>query len=109
MVADDDGVRELTGHRGDGSTFPVNFELADMPIGERRMFVVFVRDITTRKRHERMKDEFVATVSHELRTPMTSIAGSLGLLAGGAGGRAARPGQAASRPSRTATASGWCG
>ena len=57
-----------------------------MPIGERRMFVVFVRDITTRKRHERLKDEFVATVSHELRTPMTSIAGSLGLLAGGAAG-----------------------
>jgi signal transduction histidine kinase len=31
-------------------------------------------------------DEFVANVSHELRTPMTSIAGSLGLLAGGAAG-----------------------
>ena len=70
----------------DKTVFPVNFEIADMPIGERRMFVVFVRDITTRKRHERMKDEFVATVSHELRTPMTSIAGSLGLLAGGAAG-----------------------
>ncbi len=79
-------MRELTGHRADKSTFPVNFEIAEMPIGERRMFVVFVRDITARKRHERMKDEFVATVSHELRTPMTSIAGSLGLLAGGAAG-----------------------
>jgi two-component system sensor histidine kinase/response regulator len=33
-----------------------------------------------------MMDEFVANVSHELRTPLTSIAGSLGLLAGGAGG-----------------------
>jgi signal transduction histidine kinase len=33
-----------------------------------------------------MKDEFVANVSHELRTPLTSIAGSLGLLAGGASG-----------------------
>lgn len=31
-------------------------------------------------------DEFVADVSHELRTPLTSIAGSLGLLAGGASG-----------------------
>jgi PAS domain S-box-containing protein len=86
LAADDADVRELEGHRPDKTTFPVNFEIADMPIGERRMFVVFVRDITTRKRHERMKDEFVATVSHELRTPMTSIAGSLGLLAGGAAG-----------------------
>jgi signal transduction histidine kinase len=33
-----------------------------------------------------MMDEFVANVSHELRTPLTSIAGSLGLLAGGASG-----------------------
>jgi signal transduction histidine kinase len=31
----------------------------------------------------KIKDEFVATVSHELRTPLTSIAGALGLLAGG--------------------------
>jgi PAS domain S-box-containing protein len=44
------------------------------------------RDITEHKRHEQMKDEFVATVSHELRTPLTSIAGALGLLAGGVGG-----------------------
>jgi PAS domain S-box-containing protein len=86
LAADGDSLRELEGHRADKTTFPINFELSDMPIGERRMFVVFVRDITTRKRHERMKDEFVATVSHELRTPMTSIAGSLGLLAGGAAG-----------------------
>ena len=44
------------------------------------------RDVTEHKRHEQMKDEFVATVSHELRTPLTSIAGALGLLAGGVGG-----------------------
>jgi PAS domain S-box-containing protein len=44
------------------------------------------RDVSDLKRNEQIKDEFVATVSHELRTPLTSIAGALGLLAGGAVG-----------------------
>jgi PAS domain S-box-containing protein len=86
MVSGDDGVREVTGLKSDGTTFPMDFFLAEMPVGDRRMFVAFVRDITARKRNERLKGEFVATVSHELRTPMTSIAGSLGLLVGGAAG-----------------------
>lgn len=38
-------------------------------------------DITDHKRHEQMKDEFIATVNHELRTPLTSIAGALDLFA----------------------------
>ena len=49
-------------------------------------FAKITRDISERKRIEQLKDDFVSTVNHELRTPLTSIAGSLGLLAGGAGG-----------------------
>lgn len=44
---------------------------------------VVIRDISKRKEVDRMKDEFVSTVSHELRTPITSIQGSLGLIANG--------------------------
>jgi signal transduction histidine kinase len=44
--------------------------------------LIVIRDITERKRVERLKDEFVSMVSHELRTPLTSIVGSLGLLVG---------------------------
>jgi PAS domain S-box-containing protein len=51
---------------------------------ERPHFVAIVRDISERKRIDRMKNEFVSTVSHELRTPLTSISGALGLIAGGA-------------------------
>ncbi|MEQ8248044.1 MAG: ATP-binding protein [Alphaproteobacteria bacterium] len=38
-------------------------------------------DITDLKRIDRLKDEFVSMVSHELRTPITSIKGSLDMLA----------------------------
>jgi PAS domain S-box-containing protein len=54
--------------------------------GKHHGAVVVVRDITDSKKVERLKAEFVATVSHELRTPITSIRGSLGLIAAGASG-----------------------
>lgn len=53
---------------------------------ERHGAIIVMRDITDTKAIERMKAEFVATVSHELRTPITSIRGSLGLIAGGVTG-----------------------
>ncbi len=45
--------------------------------------VAIIRNITDRKKIDRMKNEFISMVSHELRTPLTSIMGTLGLLVGG--------------------------
>jgi len=39
-----------------------------------------MKDITERKRVEKVKNEFVSMVSHELRTPLTSIQGAVALL-----------------------------
>jgi len=79
-------VRELTARRRDGETFPVDVALSLMPLPTGLHMVAVVRDISERRRIDEMKQQFVSTVSHELRTPLTSIAGSLGLLAGGAAG-----------------------
>ncbi|WP_205619405.1 HAMP domain-containing sensor histidine kinase [Salinivibrio socompensis] len=46
-------------------------------------FLGIAQDITERKRHEQMKNEFISTVSHELRTPLTSVSGALSLVLGG--------------------------
>lgn len=73
---------EVVGLRRDGSTFPMELAVSEMEINGERMYTGIVRDITERKKTERLKREFVATVSHELRTPLTSIRGALSLLVG---------------------------
>jgi PAS domain S-box-containing protein len=79
--------REVTGRRKDGTHFPLELSISETTHDGQPLFIGIVRDITERKRVEQLKNEFVSKVSHELRTPLTSIAGSLGLLAGGAVGQ----------------------
>jgi len=76
--------REVQGQRRDGSLFPLELAVSKITRQGKPMYVGMARDITERKRVERMKSEFVSTVSHELRTPLTSISGALGLVSGGA-------------------------
>jgi len=78
--------REVEGVRKDGSLIPIDIAVNDMRVGEERLFCSIMRDITERRKVDKLKNEFVSTVSHELRTPLTSIRGSLGLLSGGAAG-----------------------
>lgn len=79
-------VKEMTGRRRNGEGFPVDVAFSPLALPTGVHLVAVVRDITDRRRVEELKRQFVSTVSHELRTPLTSIAGSLGLLAGGAAG-----------------------
>lgn len=76
--------RELTALRRNGETFTIELRVSQISHHGERRFIGLVRDITERKRIERMKSELVSIVSHELRTPLTSISGALGLIVGGA-------------------------
>jgi PAS domain S-box-containing protein len=67
---------EVTARRRGGTTFDADVLLA--PIRERETLlgiVCSIRNITSLKQLERMKDEFLTTAAHELRTPLTSIQG----------------------------------
>lgn len=83
--------RELVGVRRNGETFTIELRVSEISHGGERKFIGLVRDITERKRIERMKSDFVSIVSHELRTPLTSISGALGLMTGGALGEIPEP------------------
>jgi len=80
-------IDEFMARRRDGSRMPCEVAISPMELATGTFYVAVVRDVSERKQIEQMKIEFVSTVSHELRTPLTSIAGSLGLIAGGVGGQ----------------------
>lgn len=74
---------ELFGKSKNGETFPVEIDVSEVDFEDNITTLLVIRDITERKKVEKMKNEFVSTVSHELRTPLTSIKGSLGLIVSG--------------------------
>lgn len=79
--------RQLYAVRKSGEIFPVELNVSEVWHGKHKKFVGTIRDITDREKIDRLKNEFVSTVSHELRTPITSIKGSLDLMAAGVVGK----------------------
>ena len=80
-------ARELQGQRSAGEVFPIELSVGKLTSHGHVFFAGIIRDISERKRMERMKSEFISTVSHELRTPLTSIRGSLSLVHAGVAGK----------------------
>ena len=80
---------EIVGRRNDGSEFPAEASISMLDLNNEKFFNVILRDITPRKRIERIalkaketaeaasrtKSEFLANMSHELRTPLNAILG----------------------------------
>jgi len=55
-------------------------------VGKRRVIQCHLRDITERRKLERIKTEFVSMVSHELRTPLSAIKEGVEIVADGTQG-----------------------
>jgi two-component system, OmpR family, sensor histidine kinase VicK len=78
-------MRDELFYRKNGTAIPVEYSANPlMDDGVISGMVVTFRDVSERRRLEKMKDEFISTVSHELRTPLTSMRASLGLIKTGA-------------------------
>lgn len=74
--------QELTGIRKDGSTFPLEMSLSEMPLDVDRLFIATVRDITEEKirKSEALRTgqlaaigELAAGVAHEINNPINGI------------------------------------
>lgn len=72
---------EVLARRQDGSLFDADIALAPMQWeSDAPNIICSIRDISSLKEVERLKDAFVSNVSHELRTPLTSFKFNFGLL-----------------------------
>lgn len=66
--------------RQDGSLLTVESWITrvSLPIG--RVFVGVLRDVSERKRFERMQEEFLSSLAHDLKNPLTALRGQAQLM-----------------------------
>jgi PAS domain S-box-containing protein len=79
-LSPDGNVREGELLTASGQLRDVEWIATQVPLEPTALVVLLLRDITERKRVDRLKAEFVSTVSHELRTPLTALSAALKLL-----------------------------
>lgn len=94
LTAKNDNRTEIVARRKNGEEFAAEISVTSSGEGEPQMTIVYLRDISQRKRDEqalvhakdqavlsdRAKSKFLAFMSHEMRTPLNGILGVLDLL-----------------------------
>ncbi len=73
-------VSEIDWRRADGSAVPVESLVTPVELPSGMVHVSIARDITERRKLERMQREFMAMVTHDLRSPLTSMIGFAQLM-----------------------------
>lgn len=71
---------ELDGLHKDGNIFPIELSLSTWVAHRGRGFGAIIRDITERKRIERIREDVQRIVRHDLKSPLIGIGGFAGLL-----------------------------
>ncbi|WP_299546306.1 PAS domain-containing hybrid sensor histidine kinase/response regulator [uncultured Tateyamaria sp.] len=88
------GRIRLEGMRKSGAVFPVELSISLAETGSQKVFVSFLRDITSEleaeqdlrtardkaQESEKAKSDLLTVMSHEMRTPLNGILGALSLL-----------------------------
>jgi PAS domain S-box-containing protein len=71
---------EIDLRRKDGSLVETEVTAVPVDLPTGTIYVAVIRDISERRAHERMRNEFLAMVAHEIRTPLTSLTGYAQLM-----------------------------
>jgi PAS domain S-box-containing protein len=65
--------REVVGRRKDGTTFPLELSVSEVPIGQGRLFTGLIRDITERKQAETHRNLLMAELSHRVKNTLATV------------------------------------
>lgn len=58
-------------------TVPIELSLSKILLEGEEKTIVLIRDVTSQKENERLKDDFIATLTHDLRTPVLASLNAL--------------------------------
>lgn len=72
---------ELQSYRKDKTPLAVSFMASRLSSHGKDYFLAVLQDITTRREIENVKRDFISMISHDLRSPLTSLHGTLGMMA----------------------------
>ncbi len=65
--------RETLGRRKDGTVFPIDLSVSEVPLSDRRLFTGIVRDISGRKQIEEHRALLVAELSHRVKNTLATV------------------------------------